>query len=325
MISFGIGLLLVAAMAAVLPSGRRGVRALGAALRSGELAPWQCLGGLCGAAYVASQGVSAAALGVAVFTVSAVAGQTVSGLAVDRLGLGPAKPHAITGSRAVGAALAVVAVAVAAGGDIGGGPVLALAALPAVSGVLIAWQQAVNGRIQQASRSTLTPTLVNFTTGTTGLLVALAIDLALRGPTRPPPSDPVLYLGGLLGVAFIAVAAAVVRHTGVLLMGLGMIAGQVSGAVVIDLIAPPDHGRPGLRTLTGAALALSAVVVATVSRGTPRRSSTSTEPTPTAVRPVQPPVVAPDPQAAHSDRRAAGSDGTHPVRLPVAGDPATPS
>lgn len=263
-ISFGIGLLLVGALTAMLPSGRRGIRTLSDALRAGTLAPWQCLGGLCGAAYVASQGISAAPLGVALFTVAAVAGQTVSGLAVDRFGLGPAAPHPITGARALGALLAVVAVAVAVGDGIAGGPALALAALPAVSGVLIAWQQAVNGKVRQASGSTLAPTLANFVTGTAGLLVALAVDVSVRGPIGPPPADPVLYLGGLLGVAFIAMAAAVVRHTGVLLFGLATIAGQVCGAVVIDLVSPPAGGGPDGRTLAGAAFALAAVAVASL-------------------------------------------------------------
>ena len=52
-------------------------------------------------------------LGVAVFTVAVVAGQSSNSLIVDRMGLGPAGKQAITRSRVISAVLAVVAVTVA--------------------------------------------------------------------------------------------------------------------------------------------------------------------------------------------------------------------
>jgi transporter family-2 protein len=146
---------------------------------------------------------------------------------------------------------------------------MAWAVLPAVSGVLVAWQQAVNGRVRQVAGSVLPPTLLNFGTGTAALLLVLAIDVALRGATGPLPAEPALYLGGALGVVFIAVAAAVVRYTGVLLLGLATIAGQVTGAVVMDLVWPARAGHPGPATLAGAALALVAVAVAVHRRRPP--------------------------------------------------------
>ena len=81
-------------------------------------------------------------------------------------------------------------------------------------------------------------------------------------PATPPAGDWWLYAGGPLGVVFIAVGAAVVRYTGVLLLGLGMIAGQVTGALVIDLLVPAAAGRPGWNTVAGSLLALLAVVIA---------------------------------------------------------------
>jgi transporter family-2 protein len=54
----------------------------------------------------------------------------------------------------------------------------------------------------------------------------------------------------------------VVRYTGVLLLGLGMIAGQVIGALLVDTIVPASSGRPGWNTVLGAALTLVAVAVA---------------------------------------------------------------
>jgi transporter family-2 protein len=48
----------------------------------------------------------------------------------------------------------------------------------------------------------------------------------------------------------------------VLLLGLGMIAGQVTGALLLDATVPGAAGRPGWNTMLGAALTLVAVAVA---------------------------------------------------------------
>ncbi len=50
-------------------------------------------------------------LGVALFTVATVTGQTLSGLLVDRMGIGPAGKRSITGIRVIGSILTVAAVA----------------------------------------------------------------------------------------------------------------------------------------------------------------------------------------------------------------------
>jgi bacterial/archaeal transporter family-2 protein len=95
------------------------------------------------------------------------------------------------------------------------------------------------------------------------LLAAFAVSLALRGlPGGVLPAEPWLYLGGPIGVTFIAVAAAVVRLTGVLLLGLATVAGQVVGAVLLDLLLPAAASRPDATTLIGAALTLVAVAIA---------------------------------------------------------------
>ncbi|SCG74752.1 transporter family-2 protein [Micromonospora echinaurantiaca] len=264
-VSFGLGLLVLLVLVPATPTGRRGLAALRRALAAGELRPVQCLGGVCGAFLVATQGLTIGALGVAVFTVAVVAGQSASSLAVDRAGVGPAGRQPVTGQRLAGAGLTVVAVLLAVGDRFGDPAALALAVLPLLAGVAIAWQQAVNGRVRVATGSALTATLVNFTAGTLALLVTFAVDLAVRGrPAGGLPTEPWLYLGGPIGIVFIAVAAAIVRFTGVLLLGLATIAGQVVGAVVVDVVLPTAASHPGPATLLGAALTLAAVVVAAV-------------------------------------------------------------
>ncbi|XTZ17656.1 DMT family transporter [Micromonospora echinospora] len=262
-VSFGLGLLVLLVLVPVVPAGRRGLRRLRSALTAGALRPWQCLGGVCGALLVATQGLTIGTLGVAVFTVAVVAGQTGSSLAVDRAGLGPTGRQPVTANRLAGAALTVVAVLIAVGDRLGDPGTLALALLPLLGGIAIAWQQAVNGQVRAASGSALTATLVNFAVGTLALLVTLAVDLLVRGlPTGGFPSEPWFYLGGPIGILFIALAAAVVRFTGVLLLGLATIAGQIVGAVLLDVMLPTAASHPGPATLLGAALTLVAVLVA---------------------------------------------------------------
>jgi transporter family-2 protein len=266
-ISFSSGLLVLCVLIAVRPAARRGLGQLGAALRAGRLRPWQCLGGVAGAYLVISQGVAVAPLGVAVFTVASVAGQSVSGLVVDRLGIGPGGPRPLTGFRVAGAALAVVAVTISVGNRFGDPSSIGLAALPALAGVGSAWQQAFNGQVRAVTQHTLTATAVNFLVGTAVLLLALGVDFAIRGlPTGTLPGAPWFYLGGILGIVFITIAVAVVRYVGVLLLALSMIAGQLVAAVVLDLFAPEAKNRPGPTTVIGAALTFVAIGIAVARR-----------------------------------------------------------
>lgn len=258
-ISFGVGLILLLLL---LPWTLRGLGRVRVALRDGSLRWWQTIGGLCGAFLVATQGITVASIGVAVFTVAVVAGQTASGLAVDRAGLAPGGSRPITLARGLGALLCVVAVLIVVGDRLGDAGALGLAALPALAGVGIAWQQGMNGFVRDAGGSVLPATLINFLTGTLGLLIVAGIGFAVRGLPEALPSQPWLYLGGPLGMAFIALAAAIVRRIGVLLLGMATIAGQIVGALLIDAIAPSEAGPPDLRTLAGASLALAAIALA---------------------------------------------------------------
>jgi bacterial/archaeal transporter family-2 protein len=266
-ISFGTGLVLLSALLTVVPAGRRGLSRVVAAVRAGGdaggLRWWQCVGGACGAFLVIGQGTTVTALGVAVFTVATVAGQSVSSLAVDRLGAGPAGPQPLTTGRVLGAALAIVAVVIAVAGRLGTASALGLAAIPALAGAGSAWQQAVNGRVRATAGTALTATFINFAVGTSVLVVALGVDLAVRGlPAGTLPGEPWLYLGGPFGMIFIGISAAVVRRTGVLLLGLAMISGQLVGALLLDEIAPEPGGRPAANIFVGIGLTLVAIAVA---------------------------------------------------------------
>ncbi|AGL20955.1 hypothetical protein L083_7445 [Actinoplanes sp. N902-109] len=278
-ISFGSGLLVLALLVPLLPAGRAGLARLRAALRGQRIRPWQCAGGMCGGFLVATQGLTVPALGVAVFIVALVAGQSTSSLLVDRAGAGPAGPQPITPLRLAGAVLTIIAVLISVADRIGHPSALVLAVLPLLAGVGLAWQQAVNGHVRAASGTALVATLVNFATGLLVLILAFAVAALVRGlPGHLPRGPWWLYAGGLIGIVMIAAGAAVVRWTGVLLLGLGMIAGQVTGALLLDAVAPGAAGRPGWNTVLGAVLTLVAVVIAVLR---PRRGG---EPVPSGSR-----------------------------------------
>ncbi|OLF05030.1 hypothetical protein BLA60_37995 [Actinophytocola xinjiangensis] len=265
--SFGVGAVLLVVAVAVTPSARAGLRRLRSSVRGGRLRGWQCLGGACGAWLVTTQGLTVSILGVAVFTVAAVAGQVVASLWIDRRGIGPAPAQPITPPRAAGAGLAVVAVVVAVSGHTtattSGG--LWWALLPAVAGLGLAWQLAVNGLVRVESANVVVPTMVNFTVGALVLLVATAVDLAFRGLPQPPPGDWWLYTGGPLGIVAVLTAVTAVRFTGVLVLGLGSVAGQLVGAVVLDAVVPAAGGLSPTSVI-GAGLTMVAVVVAALHR-----------------------------------------------------------
>jgi transporter family-2 protein len=273
-VSFGGGLLLLLVLLPVLPRMRAGVGKLRAALNEGALHRWQLLGGLGGAMLVASQALTVGTLGVAMFTVGVVTGQTVSGLVVDKYGLGPAGARAVTAQRLSGAVLMLVAVLVTMSGGLGAsGPQTWLLVLPLVGGVAVAVQQAINGRVGVAAQNPLTATLVNFSVGTTALLLGWLVSLVLRGGPGDFPASPVLYLGGLVGVAFIAIAALVVRWIGVLVLGLATIAGQLVGSLLLDLLLPTQAVVVTTATVLGVGLALVAIGVTTAPRRRPPRLS----------------------------------------------------
>jgi transporter family-2 protein len=268
LLSFLGGLLLLMLLAAVRPGMRRGLGRVAAAVRSRRLRRYQMLGGICGAFLVACQGLTVAAIGVAVFTVAVVAGQTVSGLMVDRAGVGPGQPRPINLRRIAGAVLVLAAVVLAVSDRLGTPQALWLAALPALAGVGTAWQQAVNGRVGAAARNggpalggMLPAALVNFGVGTVALALVAAVEVAMLGLPEQLPAQPWLYLGGALGVLFIGAAAAIVPITGVLLLGLGTVAGQLVGALLLDLFLPAADDHLTATTLIGTALTLVAVTV----------------------------------------------------------------
>jgi transporter family-2 protein len=222
------------------------------------------LGGGAGALTVATQGLVVGIIGVSLFTVGYVGGQTVFGLLLDRVGYSPGGVVAVTVPRVLGGALALGAVALSLVGAGGSAAPVWMLVLPFIAGIGVAWQQATNGRLRQKVGTPLIATLVNFIGGTVILAIAAAVHLAVVGGPRPFPPDAWLYIGGALGVVYIFLSAMIVVHTGVLLLALGTIGGQLFASVVLDALWPAA-GSPGILTeIAVVTVALASVIVAAV-------------------------------------------------------------
>jgi transporter family-2 protein len=237
---------------------------------------WYLLGGACGAFFVLSQSIVVAIAGVALFTVGVVAGQTVSSLLIDRTGLGTMAPKRLTVTRVLGAALAVVAVVIAVSGQLRGDVPWGLLIAPMISGLVVGAQQALNGQVKEATRSPLAATYQSFVIGTACLALAVVVHLFFAPWPESFPTNPVLYLGGVIGSVFIVAQTILVRITGVLVLGLAVLSGQIVAATILDLVLPVPGHDIGLSTLIGAGLTLVAVAIAAI----PRRGTTASSGTP---------------------------------------------
>jgi len=272
-ISFGSGLALLILLSAALPAGRRGFGALRAGIRARTIPWWMLAGGAAGALTVATQGLAVAVIGVSLFTVGVVAGQTLCGLVLDRTGYGPAGVVAVTMPRIAGGVLALIAVGISLQGGVLGRVPTWMLVLPFLAGIGIAWQQATNGLLRQRVGTPLTATLVNFIGGTAILAVAAAVHVGVVGAPQALPTDAWLYLGGAIGVTYIFLSAALVVHTGVLLLALGSVAGQLVSSFVLDALWPADAGPGWAIELVMTTVAVAGVIVAAAPwrRGSSRR------------------------------------------------------
>lgn len=279
-VSFSVGLILMTLVSLALPKGRAGLRSILPAVQRRAFPPAYVLAGGIGAFFVFAQSFTVGVLGIALFTVATVTGQTVSGLLVDRLGIGPAGKKAVTGIRVIGCVLTVAAVVWAvsprftgaggAAGDGAGGPgggvgqLLLPLLLPVAAGFLMSFQQAMNGTATVHYGTPIAATLVNFVAGSVVLWAVWLVKVALVGTGNSLPGEWWYYLGGPMGCIFIGLSAFLVRSLGVLVTGLGMIAGQLLGSLGLDLLFPVPGTVVALATVLGTAVTFGAIVLTTL-------------------------------------------------------------
>lgn len=265
LVSFGSGLVILSLIVLFVKSGREGTVNVWNAVAKRDIPWWYAVGGAAGALFVLSQGLVSGVLGVALFSIGAVSGQTVSSIAIDRIGIGSTKPRPITAQRIIGGVLALAAVALAGANQLHASTALWLYLLPFIAGLGLGWQQGVNGQIRSMTNA-LTATFNNFLIGTFILVVATGVRLAIVGAPAAWPANPVLYIGGFVGAIFVALSSIVVGVTGVLLITLCTISGQLIMSIVLDLMFPVEGHAVAWTTFAGVALALLAVVIVVLSK-----------------------------------------------------------
>ena len=263
LISFGSGLIILFAITLFNAKIKEGIKNLRQSVANKEIARWKLFAGALGGSFVAIQSQIVPLIGVAIFSVASIAGQTAMSLIVDRIGLTGGGKKLISPRRVLAAFLTVVAVLVSVLDRIDAKNLSMFAVIVGViGGAIVGVQRALNGQINEHSQQSFTTSLVNFTTGTAFLLVLIIVGLILNGNELSAlPSDPWwIYTGGIIGVIYIAFTSTIVQHLGVLTFTLFSVGGQLIASLVIDLISPTDGVSVSAYLVTGIVMTYAGVV-----------------------------------------------------------------
>ena len=269
MVSFGSGLTILLIGILFIKPARKAYLGIPKLVRTGKLHWWQIVGGTAGALFVIGQGFVVPVVGVAIFVIAVVAGQTCASLLVDKYGLGPAGPKPVTILRIFAAGLAVVGVVIAVLGRAHTGTFnFPMVLYMFVVGALTSAQHAMNGRVAQETKQPWATTTLNFTVGMTVLLISFLFYNFFTNveiPTPPMPwEQPLLWTGGAIGIVFIVSAVVLVRTLGVLIFALVSVVGQLLGAVLLDIFFPTPGNTVTFQVLLGIAITVIAVVIASL-------------------------------------------------------------
>ena len=221
---------------------------------------WELMGGAGGAYFVALQSSAVPEIGVAIFTICLVGGQTATSLLIDKIGFSANGRQPVTWPRVFAAIMTLVAVSVAVYPELGTANFKTLTIiLCLILGVVVAIQHAINSRINVIAKQPIVTTWLNFSVGLTFLTIALLVDLARGGSIGPLPHNFWVYIGGPCGVLFVAVAATAVRTMGVLNFILLSVTGQLVGALLLDWLLPAHIGALNGYLITGTVITLASI------------------------------------------------------------------
>ena len=268
LVSFGSGLIIIAVIAAFNPAIKEGIRNLRAAVANKEIARWKLLAGALGGGFVAIQTHIVPLIGVAIYSVASIAGQTAMSLVVDRIGLTGGGKKLISPRRIAAASITVLAVLVSVLDRINANNVSKFAVIGGcIAGALVGFRSALNGEINEHSHQSFTTSLLNFITGTTFLIILMAGGLLLgKIHFSALPAGPWwIYTGGVLGVVYIAFISTIVQHLGVLTFTLFSVGGQLLSSLIIDLVSPTNGVNVSAYLVTGIVMTYLGVIAGGVS------------------------------------------------------------
>ena len=267
-VSFGSGLIVISVIALFNRHMRQGLIGIKKGIAEGGLKRWNLFAGMLGGIFVAIQTNTVTIIGVAVYSVASISGQTASSLIVDALGLAGGERKTITFRRIFASLITVLAVLVSVWDRIDANDLsLVPVALAGFAGAIVGIQRALNGKINIYSGQHWTTSLLNFIMGTTFLLLLTALLIpADRYELQPLPSTPWwIYTGGVLGVIYIAYSASIVQQLGVLASTLLSVGGNLFGALLIDWLFPSAGVKVSIWLVSGICLSFLGVIVGGVS------------------------------------------------------------
>ncbi len=263
LVSFSSGLLIIFVITLFNSQIKDGIKNLRTAVANKEIARWKLFAGALGGSFVAIQTQIVPLIGVAIYSVASIAGQTAMSLIVDRIGLTGGGKKLISPRRVLAAVLTVLAVLVSVWDRIDADN-LSMVAVTAggIAGAIVGVQRALNGQINEHSHQSFTTSLLNFATGTTFLLILISAGLILgRNELSPLPSGPWwIYTGGVIGVIYIAFTSTIVQHLGVLTFTLFSVGGQLVGSLIIDLVSPTKGVSVSAYLVTGIVMTYAGVI-----------------------------------------------------------------
>ena len=277
LVSFGSGLIIIVVISLFNPSIKEGVRTLRGAVRQKAIPTWTLFAGMLGGSFVAVQTQIVPLIGVAIYSVASIAGQSAISLLVDRIGLTGGGKKEITPRRITAAFVTVFAVFISVADRLDGRNLsIAAVLLGVLAGAIVGVQRALNGQINEHSNQSFTTSLLNFAMGTTFLLVLLVAVMVIGGMKLSPlPSGPWwIYTGGVIGVIYIAFTSTIVQHLGVLTFTLISVGGQLVGSLLIDLFSPTDGVQVSVYLVSGIVLTYLGVLVGGVRNSQLKRAAT---------------------------------------------------
>ena len=264
LVSFSSGLFFITIYAIFSPKIKEGIRRLKAAVSSGEIPKIRLLAGALGGAFVALQTSVVPLIGVALYSVASIAGQSAVSLLVDRIVLTGGGVKLISPRRIAAAFITVIAVLVSVLDKLEADNFQLFALLLAViAGALVGVQRALNGQINEHSQNSYTTSLLNFITGTSFLTLFIIILIALgRVELQPLPIGPWwIYTGGVIGVIYIAATSLIVQHLGVLTFTLFSVGGQLIASLLLDIYSPTQGVSVSWYLVSGIAMTYIGVLV----------------------------------------------------------------
>ena len=277
LVSFTSGLIIIVVIALFNPSIKEGVRTLHRAVIAKAIPPWTLFAGMLGGSFVAVQTQIVPLIGVAIYSVAAIAGQSAISLLVDRVGLTGGGKKQITPRRVTAAFVTVFAVFISVADRLDGRDLsIAAVLLGVLAGAIVGVQRALNGQINEHSHQSFTTSLLNFAMGTIFLMIILLFAMTLGGMKLSPlPVGPWwIYTGGVLGVIYVAFTSTIVQHLGVLTFTLISVGGQLVGSLLIDLYSPTDGVKVSVYLVSGIVLTYLGVLVGGVRNSQLKRAAT---------------------------------------------------